>query len=152
MDPSLFTALCGLLIVVSLGIQHGLQVGTFPARAHFLEPYRSFLACLPGGATAGLMAASTGATWQQALAAGLSGCAGGLQGAFAAFWPKATPPARGSSSSSSSPPAAPTLPSARGPASGGASPRAVFLPRRSAYGFARDHLRALGLSLRVGGS
>lgn len=98
MDPSLLHAVCGVLVVVSLGIQHGLQVGTFPARFHQFEPYRSFLACIPGALVGGLMALSTGVPWQQALAAGLAGSTGALQGAFAAFWPKPAQLPKGSSS------------------------------------------------------
>jgi ABC-type nitrate/sulfonate/bicarbonate transport system permease component len=112
MDPTLLHALCGMLIVLSLGIQHGLQTGTFPAELHALEPFRSFLACVPGIAAGALMALATGVTWQQALAAGLAGCSGALQGAFAAFWPSAS----SSSGGGQLPPATPTLPSAQPPA------------------------------------
>jgi hypothetical protein len=111
MDPVLFHALCGLLLVVSLGIQHGLQVGNFPKRFNALEPYRSFLACIPGGVAAGLLAASSGATRTQAIAAGVAGCTGALQGAFAAFWPRAKPTdGGGSTSSSGDMPPSPTPP------------------------------------------
>lgn len=154
MDPMLLQALCGLLIVISLGIQHALQSGTFPARFHSIEPFRSFVACVPGGLTASILALGSGATWQQALAAGLSGCAGALQGAFAAFWPKASPASSSSGSSGpGTPPATPTLPSAQSgaPLQSPGPAQSKSTPRRSVYAFCASQLARLGARMWVSG-
>jgi hypothetical protein len=97
LSPDLFVALCALGAAISLGLQHALQAGNWPPGVTLSPMVRALVATLPGvGAVIFVTAQNSGHFDQHALAAGLMGAVGALQGLFTAWWPTAsgsTPPA-----------------------------------------------------------